>query len=170
MKSLVTHASTISKSTRTMPSILVLRFNSGQRFNPNWKEKAYRASSTFNSTFSPLTPRRPFVVSKTRLEQYETDYDAYILGTGTAPSLDLLRLAPDTERAATEKDRKEVRFVKELMEKHATAAKTALGVFNMLTTKSVQTDLSHILDDSLIHPRNKVFQLEQFFRQLPRQM
>jgi len=50
------------------------------------------------------------------------------------------------------------------MEKHATAANTALGVFNALTTKSVQTDLNHILDDSLIHPRNKVFQLEQFFK------
>ena len=106
------------------------------------------------------------ILAKTRLEQYETEYDAYILGTGIAPSLDLLRLAPDTERVATEQDRKEVRFFKELMEKHATAANTALGVFNTLTTKSVQTDLSHILDDSRIHPRNKVFQLETFFKEI----
>ena len=67
---------------------------------------------------------------------------------------------------ATKQDRREVRFFKELMEKHATAANTALGVFNTLTTKSVQTDLSHILDDSRIHPRNKVFQLEKFFKEI----
>jgi hypothetical protein len=52
------------------------------------------------------------------------------------------------------------------MEKHATAANTALGVFNTLTTKSVQTDLSHILDDSRIHPRNKAFRLERIFKEI----
>jgi len=105
-------------------------------------------------------------LAKTRLEKYETDFDAYILGTGTEPSLDLLRLAPEAERVATEQDRKEVRLFREHMERHATAANTALGVFNMMTTKSVQTDLSHILDDSRLHPRNKVFQLDKFFKEI----
>jgi hypothetical protein len=49
------------------------------------------------------------------------------------------------------------------MEKHATAANTALGIFNSMTSKSVQTDLGHILDDAKLHPRNKVFQLATFF-------
>ncbi len=105
-------------------------------------------------------------LAKRRLEKYETDFDAYILGTGTEPSLDLLRLAPEAERVATEQDRKEVRLFREHMERHATAANTALGVFNMMTTKSVQTDLSHILDDPRLHPRNKVFQLDKFFKEI----
>ena len=103
-------------------------------------------------------------LAKARLEQYETEYDAYIMASGSAPSLDLLRLAPDAQRVSTEQDRKDIRFFKELMDKHATSANTALGVFNSLTTKSVQTDLSHILDDSRIHPRVKMFQLERFFK------
>ena len=105
-------------------------------------------------------------LAKTRLLKYETDYDDYLLAGGTEPSLDLLRLAPEIERVATEHDRKEVRFFKDLMEKHATSANTALGIFNTLTTKSVQTDLSHILDDPRIHPRNKVFQLQKFFKDI----
>jgi hypothetical protein len=75
----------------------------------------------------------------------------------------LLRLAPEDERAATPQDHKEVRLFKEIMEKHATAANTALGIFNSMTSKSVQTDLGHILDDTKLHPRNKVFQLATFF-------
>ena len=78
----------------------------------------------------------------------------------------MLRLAPEIDRVATESDRKDVRFFKELMEKHATSANTALGVFNTFTTKSVQTDLGHILDDPRLHPRNKVFQLEKFFKDI----
>jgi hypothetical protein len=66
-------------------------------------------------------------------------------------------------RVATDQDREDVRHLKEVMEKHATSANTALGIFNVMTTKSVQTDLSHILDDSRIHPRHKVFQLQKFF-------
>jgi hypothetical protein len=148
-----------------------LTFQFWPAFHSELKRKGL--SNVLDLQFNPL-PAEPKaalrrikhddILAKTRLEQYETEYDAYILGTGIAPSLDLLRLAPDTERVATEQDRKEVRFFKELMEKHATEANTALGVFNALTTKSVQTDLSHILDDSLIHPRNKVFRLEQIFK------
>jgi hypothetical protein len=102
-------------------------------------------------------------LAKTRLTQYETEYDAYILSGSHAPTLDLLRLAPETERAATIQDLKDVRFFKDVMEKHSTSANTALGIFNAMTTKSVQTDLSHILDDEHLHPRNKVFQLAAFF-------
>jgi hypothetical protein len=98
-------------------------------------------------------------LAKRRLTQYETEYDAYILSGSHAPTLDLLRLAPETERAATTQDLKDVRFFKDVMEKHSTSANTALGIFNAMTTKSVQTDLSHILDDEHLHPRNKVFQL-----------
>ena len=129
-------------------------------------------SSVLDLQFNPLPPeptaalrriQHDDALAKRRLLKYETDYDDYLLGNGTEPSLDLLRLAPETDRVATEQDRKEVRFFKELMEKQATSANTALGVFNTLTTKSVQTDLSHILDDSRIHPRHKVFQLQKFF-------
>jgi len=105
-------------------------------------------------------------LAKTRLTQYETEYDDYLLSGCNEPSLDLLRLAPETQRVATDHDRKEVRHFKELMEKHSTAANTALGIFNAMTTKSVQTDLSHILDDDKIHPRLKVFQLAIFFEAL----
>ena len=132
-------------------------------------------SSVLDVQFNPL-PIEPSaalrrikhddLLAKTRLQKYETDYDDFLLGAGTEPSLDLLRLAPETERVATDHDRKEVRFFKELMEKHATFANTALGIFNTFTTKSVQTDLSHILDDPRIHPRNKVFQLQQFFKDI----
>ena len=79
-------------------------------------------------------------LAKKRLLQYETEYDDYILHGGTEPSLALLRLAPETDRVATESDRKDVRFFKELMEKPATSANTAPGIFNTLTTKSVQTE------------------------------
>ncbi len=150
-----------------------LTFQFWPAFQSELKRKGL--SSVLDLKFNPL-PAEPKAairrikhddtLAKTRLERYETEYDAYILGTGTAPSLDLLRLAPDAERVATEQDRKEFRFFKELMERHATAANTALGVFNTLTTKCVQTDLSHILDDSRIHPRNKVFQLAQFFKEI----
>ena len=136
------------------------------------KLKRKGLSSVLDVQFNPL-PIEPTaalcrikhddLLAKTRLEKYETDFDAYLMGTATEPSLDLLRLAPDNLRVSNEQDRKDVRFFKELMEKHATSANTALGVFNVLTTKSVQTDLSHILDDPRIHPRNKVFQLEKFF-------
>ena len=86
-------------------------------------------------------------LAKRRLNQYETEYDAFLLTGSHEPSLDLLRLAPEIERTATEQDRKEVRLFKEVMEEHATSANTALGIFNAMTSKSVQTDLSHILDD-----------------------
>ena len=129
-------------------------------------------STVLDLRFNPL-PVEPKVsirrikhdedLAKLRLTRYETEYDAFLLSGGTASSLDLLRLAPETERVATDHDRKEVRHFKELMEKHATSANTALGIFNAMTTKSVQTDLSHILDDDKIHPRNKVFQLAIFF-------
>ena len=129
-------------------------------------------STVLDLRFNPL-PVEPKVsirrikhdddLAKTRLTQYETEYDDDILSGGTAPSLDLLRLAPENQRVATDHDRKEVRHFKELMEKHATAANTALGIFNAMTTKIVQTDLSHILDDEKIHPRNKVFQLAILF-------
>ena len=103
-------------------------------------------------------------LAKRRLTQYETEYDAFLLAAGLEPSLDLLRLAPENVRVATEQDRKDVRHFKDVMEKHATSANTALGIFNAMTTKSVQTDLSHILDDDQLHPRNKVFQLALFFK------
>ena len=132
-------------------------------------------STVLDLRFNPL-PVEPKVsirrikhdedLAKIRLTRYETEYDAFLLAGGSAPSLDLLRLAPETERVATDHDRKEVRHFKELMEKHATSANTALGIFNAMTTKSVQTDLSHILDDDKIHPRNKVFQLALCFEAL----
>ena len=59
-------------------------------------------------------------LAKRRLTQYETEYDAFLLTGSAEPSLDLLRLAPEADRTATELDRKEVRFFKEVMEKHAT--------------------------------------------------
>ncbi len=105
-------------------------------------------------------------LAKIRLTRYETEYDAFLLAGGSAPSLDLLRLAPEAERVATDQNREEVRLFKDVMEKHATAANTALGVFNAMTTKSVQMDLSHILDDDRLHPRHKVFQLAVFFEAL----
>jgi hypothetical protein len=83
---------------------------------------------------------------------------------GPQPSLELLRLAPKDERAASDHDRKEVRLFKETMEKQATAANTALGLLNAMTTKSVQIDLSHIINNDAVHPRHKVFQLQEFFR------
>ena len=93
-------------------------------------------STVLDLRFNPL-PVEPKVsirrikhdddLAKTRLTQYETEYDDYILSGGTAPSLDLLRLAPENQRVATDHDRKEVRHFKELMEKHATAANTALA-------------------------------------------
>ena len=107
--------------------------------------------------------RHDDTLAKTRLTQYETEYDAFLLGNGHEPTLDLLRLAPEADRAATEQDRKDVRHFKETMEKHATSANTAVGIFNSMTSKSVQTDLSHILDDDSLHPRHKVFQLAAFF-------
>ena len=107
--------------------------------------------------------RHDDALAKTRLTQYETEYDAFLLGGAHEPSLDLLRLAPEADRAATEQDRKDVRHFKETMEKHATSANTAVGIFNSMTSKSVQTDLSHILDDDSLHPRHKVFQLAAFF-------
>ena len=101
-------------------------------------------SSVLDLQFNPLPPeptaalrriQHDDALAKRRLLKYETDYDDYLLGNGTEPSLDLLRLAPETERVATEQDRKEVRFFKELMEKQATSANTALGVFSTLTKK-----------------------------------
>ena len=138
-----------------------LTFQFWPAFQSELKRKGL--SSVLDTQFNPL-PIEPKAairrikhddsLAKTRLAKYEEDFDAYILGTGSEPSLDLLRLAPDNLRVATDQDRKDLRFFKELMEKHATSANTALGVFNTLTTKSVQTDLSHILDDPRIHPRN----------------
>ena len=123
--------------------------------------------------FNPL-PDEPSVVFRrirydealaaTRLKKYEEEYDLYLMSMGNQPSLDLLRLAPETDRVATEHDRKEVRLYKEAMEKQATAANTAVGIFNSMTTKSVQTDLSHIIDNDALHPRHKVFQLQTFFQ------
>jgi hypothetical protein len=102
-------------------------------------------------------------LAKARLTQYETEYDAFLLSGNHQPGLELLRLAPEVERAATLQDHKDVRLFKEIMEKHATTANTALGIFNAMTSKSVQTDLGHILDDDQLHPRLKVFQLATFF-------
>ena len=56
------------------------------------------------------------------------------------------------------------------MKKQATAANTAVGIFNSMTTKSAQTDLSYIIDNDALHPRHKVFQLQTFFKQLLPQM
>ncbi len=55
-------------------------------------------------------------LAKRRLTQYETEYDAFLLATGTEPSLDLLRLGPENVRVATDQDRKDVRHFKEVME------------------------------------------------------
>ena len=132
-----------------------LTFQFWPAFQSELKRKGL--SSVLDLKFNPLpVPPKAAIrriehddtLAKTRLEKYEVDFDAYIMGTGTEPSLDLLRIAPDNLRVATEQDRKEVRFFKELMEKHATSANTALEVFNTLTTKSVQTDLNHIFDVS----------------------
>jgi hypothetical protein len=150
-----------------------LTFQFWPAFQSELKRKGL--SSVLDTQFNPF-PAEPTaairrikhddILAKTRLKQYEDEYDAFLLSTGAEPSLDLLRLAPENLRVATDQDRKDLRFFKEIMEKHATSANTALGVFNTLTTKSVQTDLSHILDDSRIHPRNKVFQLAKFFKDI----
>ena len=108
--------------------------------------------------------RHDEALAKTRLKKYEDEYDAFLMSMGAQPSLDLLRLAPEDKRAASDLDRKEVRLFKEAMEKQATAANTAVGLFNAMTTKSVQTDLSYIIDNDAVHPRHKVFQLQEFFR------
>jgi hypothetical protein len=154
-----------------------LTFQFWPAFQSELKRKGLSSVLDIQFNPSPIEPkaalrriRHDDALTKTRLEKYEGEYDVYLMGNGLAPSLDLLRLAPEADRAATEQDRKEVRFFKEIMEKHATAANTALGVFNMLTTKSVQTDLSHILDDSHLHPRVKVFQLAKFLQILLHRM
>ena len=106
-------------------------------------------SAVLDLKFNPL-PEEPFVsqrrirhdeaLATKRLKQYEEEYDQFLMSMAAQPSLELLRLAPDIERVATDHDRKEVRHFKETMEKQATAANTALGLFNSMTTKSVQTD------------------------------
>ena len=107
-----------------------LTFQFWPAFQSELKRKGLSSVLDMQFNPSPIEPKAALrrishddTLAKTRLEQYETEYDAHIMGSAQGSSLDLLRLAPDTERVATEQDRKEVR--KELMEKHATAANTA---------------------------------------------
>ena len=69
---------------------------------------------------------------------------------------------------ASNADRKAIKCFQEDMERQATTVNQALGVFNSFTTKSVQNELSYILDDPVNHPRHKVFLLQDYFnRQTP---
>ena len=127
-------------------------------FKPNWSWSVPLPPSRCLKLFLSRSPNSEIPSSKCCGFKFQNIY--------TAPSLDLHQTASDTDRVATKQDRKEVRLFKELMEKHATSTNTALGVFNTLTAKSVQTDLGHILDDSRLHPRNKMFRLAQFFKDI----
>ena len=99
-----------------------LTFQFWPAFQSELKRKGL--SSVLDLQLNPLPPeptaglrriKRDDALAKKRLLKYETDDDDYLLVNGTEPSLDLLRLAPKTERVATEQDRKDVRFFKELM-------------------------------------------------------
>jgi hypothetical protein len=74
----------------------------------------------------------------------------------------MLKRKPE-DIAASESDRKAIKWYHDEMERQATSANQALGIFTSFTTISVQNDLAHILDDALNHLRHKNFQLHEFF-------
>jgi len=93
---------------------------------------------------------------------YDAALSGHLLNGGVAPDIDSLKIAPD-DLAATPSDRKAIKSYHDEMERQATSANQALGLFISFTTKSVQNDLAHILDDTVTHPRHKIFQLRDFF-------
>ena len=93
---------------------------------------------------------------------YDAALSGHLLNGGVAPDIDSLNIAPD-DLAATSTDRKAIKSYHDEMERQATSANQALGIFISFTTKSVPNDLAHILDESIIHPRHKLFQLRDFF-------
>jgi hypothetical protein len=99
---------------------------------------------------------------KTLVITYDAALSAHLLHGGVAPDIDTLKIPPE-ELAASYSDRKAIKSYSDEMERQATSANQALGIFISFTTKSVQNDLGHILDDSVTHPRHKNFQLQQFF-------
>ncbi len=93
---------------------------------------------------------------------YDAALSGHLLNGGVAPDIESLKIAPD-DLAATPSDRKAIKSYHDEMERQATSANQALGLFISFTTKSVQNDLAHILDDTVTHPRHKIFQLRDFF-------
>jgi len=104
---------------------------------------------------------------KNLVTAYDAALSAHLLRGTPAPDINTLKIAPK-DLAASYTDRKAIKSYHDEMERQATSANQALGIFISFTTKSVQNDLAHILDDLTIHPRHKIFQLQQFFaRQTP---
>jgi hypothetical protein len=99
---------------------------------------------------------------KTLVITYDAALSAHLLHGGVAPDIDTLKIPPE-ELAASYSDRKAIKSYNDEMERQATSANQALGIFISFITKSVQNDPGHILDDSVTHPRHKIFQLQQFF-------
>jgi hypothetical protein len=93
---------------------------------------------------------------------YDLALTAHLLHSKAEPDIDMLKRKPE-DIAASESDRKAIKWYHDEMERQATSANQALGIFTSFTTKSVQNDLAHILDDTLNHPRHKIFQLHEFF-------
>jgi len=106
-------------------------------------------------------------VMQARLIAYDAAQTAHLLHGSKAPDINTLKLDPD-DCAASTTDRKAIKAFNEDMERQATTANQALGVFTSFTTKSVQNELSYILDDPVNHSRHKIFQLQDYFnRQTP---
>ena len=106
-------------------------------------------------------------VMQARLAAYDTAQTSHLLHATRAPDINTLKLDPD-DCVASSADRKAIKCFQEDMERQATTANQALGVFNSFTTKSVQNELSYILDDPVNHPRHKIFLLQDYFnRQTP---
>ena len=133
-------------------------------------------SPVFDLKFNPM-PTEPTAsyrkvayddsVMQTRLIAYDEAQTAHLLHGTQEPDINTLKLDP-AECAASHDDRKAIKTFNEAMERQATTANQALGVFTSFTTKSVQNELSYILDDPVNHPRHKIFQLRDYFtRQTP---
>ncbi len=93
---------------------------------------------------------------KNLVTAYDAALSAHLLRGTPAPDINTLKIAPE-DLAASYTDRKAIKSYHDEMERQATSANQALGIFISFTTKSVQNDLAHILDDLTIHPRHKFF-------------
>ena len=100
-----------------------------------------------------------------RLAVYDLALTTHLLtASGREPDIATLKIKPE-DLAASESDRKSIKYFKDEMDRQATTANQALGIFVAFTSKSVQNDLAHILDEPVNHPRHKIFQLREFFIQ-----
>ena len=97
-----------------------------------------------------------------RIALYDEALKDHILHGEAAPSIDLLKMDPGLI-VASESDKTAVKYFHYEMEKQSISANVVLQIFNSFATKSVQHDLAHIIDDPAIHPRNKVFQIQDHF-------